>query len=115
MRPTGGGPGWCSAHHSRVVRHGDPQADKPILGSRNVGPCRVEGCNFDAEVRGWCSGHYTLVIKTSGPQEDVPLRRNRTTRPEPPPRTGPIEVPDDLMAADLEAFRIRPTERDEPR
>lgn len=45
--------GLCSAHHHRLVRHGDP------LGGRQPrGPCSVVGCERTASSLGLCRLHY---------------------------------------------------------
>lgn len=47
---------YCSAHHSRWKKYGDPLT--PMLRQSNVGDCSVEGCTEPSRKRGWCVSHY---------------------------------------------------------
>lgn len=48
---------YCSAHHSRWRRTGDPLT--PLTRHPNLGACSVEGCDEPMRHRTWCSGHYS--------------------------------------------------------
>lgn len=47
---------YCSAHHARWKRTGDPLT--PITRRPNVGVCSVEGCDQPMRKTGWCASHY---------------------------------------------------------
>lgn len=47
---------YCSAHHARWKRYGDPEA--PLLRHPNAGLCSVNGCDQPMRKRTWCAGHY---------------------------------------------------------
>lgn len=62
--------GYCSMHHSRIRRHGDPGPAQPLRG----GPCTVEGCGRKREAQGLCSAHYQRMRK--GQPLDLPILRS---------------------------------------
>ena len=47
---------YCSTHHSRWRKYGDPLA--PLVRSPNIGECSVEGCDQPMRKRTWCAAHY---------------------------------------------------------
>lgn len=51
--------GWCSAHATRALRHGDPLAE--LLRSPNGGACSVEGCSEPMRKTGMCANHYQML------------------------------------------------------
>lgn len=54
---------YCSAHHSRWKRLGDPLA--PYERTGNVGLlCDVEGCDQPRRKRTWCASHYAQWYTT---------------------------------------------------
>lgn len=57
--------GWCSAHHQRWRKHGDP------LGGRfyadNSGSCAVEGCGGKARLAGYCRSHHHRLLRYGNP------------------------------------------------
>ena len=53
--------GWCKAHHQRVLRYGDPRADKPLRPSPGTQTgCVVAGCDRPHKSLGLCALHYTV-------------------------------------------------------
>lgn len=51
--------GWCKSHHQRFLRHGDPQADKPLRPSPGTrAGCFIEGCGRPHKAHGLCKKHY---------------------------------------------------------
>lgn len=54
--------GWCNAHYQRVLKHGDPQAGRPLRALRKTrgdeGICSIEWCDKQARRCGWCQAHY---------------------------------------------------------
>jgi hypothetical protein len=47
----------CSAHYTRLQRHGDPLA--PLSRHPNAGTCSVPGCGNPMRKRTWCAAHYS--------------------------------------------------------
>lgn len=61
---------YCSAHHTRWKRFGDPLAPRVRRPNgprvrRNVipAPCSIEGCARPSRKSGWCEGHYQQWYK----------------------------------------------------
>lgn len=70
--------GWCSMHHSRWKRHGDPLTQVREFSATGV--CTVEGCDRDHVAKGYCSYHYEKhanpsVCKVEGCGKVEKLRR----------------------------------------
>lgn len=49
---------YCSAHHTRWKRYGDPLA--PLERRPNEGPCGVDGCLQPMRKTGLCASHYSM-------------------------------------------------------
>lgn len=49
---------YCSGHHTRWKRTGDPLT--PLTRQPNVGACTVEGCDRPMRKRKWCADHYGM-------------------------------------------------------
>lgn len=58
--------GFCSAHHYRFSRYGEPLGGKPRY-AKNGGTCRAEGCQKVATKGGWCSPHYRRHLRHGDP------------------------------------------------
>ncbi len=57
--------GLCSAHLSRLMKHGNPRADTPIRGrGQSDRPCAGPRCDRLASSRGLCNGHYEQWRRT---------------------------------------------------
>lgn len=50
--------GYCSMHHTRLRRHGDPAAVVRFRGEYTSDECAIDGCSGKREKRGWCAKHY---------------------------------------------------------
>lgn len=48
---------YCSAHHSRWKKYGDPLA--PMVRSKNEGSCVADGCDNPMRKVGLCATHYS--------------------------------------------------------
>jgi hypothetical protein len=46
--------GWCSSHHAKWWRKGDPLWKREVI----VRLCSIEGCDRVVAGRGWCEKHY---------------------------------------------------------
>ena len=55
--------GWCSAHYSRYLRHGDPLAGGAARKTREIPDCSVAGCGQPSYGHGLCGMH--LYRKTN--------------------------------------------------
>lgn len=53
---------YCSAHHTRWKRYGEPL--EPLVRTPNVGPCSVDGCGQPMRKRTWCASHYAQWVRT---------------------------------------------------
>lgn len=49
---------YCSAHHTRWKRTGDPLT--ALERQPNSGACSVGGCGQPMRKRGWCASHYSM-------------------------------------------------------
>lgn len=65
------GNGYCHTHNWRFLRHGDPQADKPIGPWRSQADCSIPGCLGRFYARGWCNRHYQLWKYNGDPLAQV--------------------------------------------
>jgi len=54
---------WCSMHHARWYRHGDPLKVVGVAGADRGTPCKVSGCDRASNHRGWCGMHYQRVLR----------------------------------------------------
>lgn len=64
---------YCSAHHTRAVRYGDPTA--PLLRGKNHGPCSVVDCENPSRNSGLCVSHYSRTrVKRPKAVAATPLR-----------------------------------------
>lgn len=57
---------YCTAHHTRWKRTGDPLT--PLSRRPNVGICGVEGCDQPMRKTGWCAGHYQQAKRFGAPR-----------------------------------------------
>lgn len=55
--------GWCSKHHKRWKRHGDPLT---VLSSTPV-TCSIDSCDQPVIARNWCTKHYQRWSRTGDP------------------------------------------------
>jgi hypothetical protein len=68
------GRGYCQAHYTRVLRHGDPQVHIPVMVKSPNGPvCSVDGCGRKPHAHNLCSGHLTRVATHGDVLADVPV------------------------------------------
>lgn len=68
------GRGYCQGHLTRVRRHGDPQADRPLVTKLALGPrCIVDGCPNRPHAKQLCSSHLTRLAKHGDVLAAVPL------------------------------------------
>lgn len=74
-REKGRTKGLCSAHYSRLQRHGDVQADKPLQKRRGAPrpECAVDGCGTMSQSKGFCGAHYSRLKKYGDVMADVPV------------------------------------------
>lgn len=56
---------YCTAHHTRWKRFGDPIA--PLVRQKNDGPCCIEGCDRPMRKVGMCGSHYQQSRRTKAP------------------------------------------------
>ena len=56
------GKGLCSAHLSRLRRHGDPAHGGPLRG-QHPAVCTFPECGRESDALGLCVGHYTQQIR----------------------------------------------------
>lgn len=59
--------GWCSMHHRRFLRNGDPTISKYNRKERVISKCVVENCLSIGDKSGWCSKHYQRWKKNGDP------------------------------------------------
>lgn len=74
-RVSGRTKGLCPAHYTRLQRHGDVQADKPLQ-KRAGAPsaaCSVDGCDTIGRTRGLCGAHYSRLRKYGDVRADEPV------------------------------------------
>jgi hypothetical protein len=57
--------GYCSGHHARVRKHGEPGPAE--LRPRGVTGCSIEGCDRPHKARGLCRAHYQRQLVHGGP------------------------------------------------
>lgn len=69
--------GWCSVHHTRWLRHGDPLPDVPVKRLGAYYGCLVEGCDRSHCSEGYCQAHYTRKKKYGDPQAHIPIREKK--------------------------------------
>lgn len=74
-RDKGRTKGMCSAHYTRLRRHGDVQANKPLQKLRGAPrpECSVESCGTLSQAKGLCGAHYSRLRKYGTVMEDVPV------------------------------------------
>jgi len=68
------GRGYCQAHYTRLLRHGDPQAHIPVMDKGKNGPeCTVDGCDKKPHALGLCPGHHSRLKLHGDVRATVPL------------------------------------------
>jgi hypothetical protein len=94
----------CEAHTSRVRRHGDPQADRPVHGQVLSVPrvvaevCAVPGCGRPrtANRSRWCSAHRERRYRHGDVRADVPVRSGESRAARYQPTVLDLEDTDEL-------------------
>lgn len=74
--------GWCKAHHTRWLKYGDIQEDKPIAPYRKrgtAGTCTVDGCGQRSRRR-LCAAHEARRRTSGDVQAGVPVQRRGVPR-----------------------------------
>lgn len=68
------GKGLCSAHYTRLRRHGDVDALRPVREAGTVEICSVEGCGSSARAKHLCSTHYSRLLRFGHVDAANPVR-----------------------------------------
>lgn len=67
--------GYCDVHYRRVLTHGHPDAERPVMERAAFVPnCTVKGCGRPTNARGLCPGHYNRLFKYGDVRAEIPLR-----------------------------------------
>lgn len=74
--------GYCSSHHHRWSRYGDPLSGGPFRTRYAPGTaCSIEGCERAVRGRGWCQYHLQHALRHGDPLAIPPKpKRKRTGR-----------------------------------
>lgn len=68
------GRGYCQGHYARVLRHGDPQAGKPLQVKHPLGAaCAVESCPNKPHAHNLCVSHLSRLRTHGDVLAGVPL------------------------------------------
>lgn len=76
------GRGFCQAHYTRLLRHGNPNAESPVkIKGSNGSVCDVHACEKPPHAHRLCRGHLERSIDWGDVRADLPLGPSRVLDP----------------------------------